>query len=292
MNIKVEKQQENKVKLSIDLPQERVESAFNEVYSRIGKEAKVAGFRPGKIPRNILEQHYSKIAHEETLKDLIPQVFREAIDKENIAVIDSPEITDVKLTPNSLSFNASVEVKPDINLSQYKKLKIRSKKCEVLPEDIEKAKDELKKARKIDSLDDNFVKGLGYVSLKVLEDSFERQVYLEKANQNRMDLENQIIEQLKKNSNFKLPQVLINRRQDELVNNAKTELAVHYGYSKEQIAQEEPKIRENFSRMAEDQVRVYLIFEEIANKENIKIDDSMTRNVMELLLREAVWAEE
>ena len=68
MKVETKKLDTTKVQLDIEVPAENVKQKFEEVYEKLGKEAKIPGFRPGKAPRDILEKHHSRLAREEVIK--------------------------------------------------------------------------------------------------------------------------------------------------------------------------------------------------------------------------------
>ncbi|MCK9604561.1 MAG: trigger factor family protein, partial [Candidatus Omnitrophica bacterium] len=112
MKTEVKKLDGTKREVNIEVSGDIIKNKFEDVFSRIAKEAKIAGFRPGHAPRDIVEKNYSKHAHEQVLKELVPDLYNEAIAKEGLDVIELPEISDVKLEANNLSFKAVVEVAP------------------------------------------------------------------------------------------------------------------------------------------------------------------------------------
>lgn len=278
----------SKKELSIAVEGDIVKNKFEDVFKKIGKGGKVKGFRPGHVPRDILEKEFSSFAHEQVLKELIPELYTKALEKEGLHVLDLPQITDVKLDKSTLSFKAQVETTPEIAIKNYRGLKITYKKIKVSAEEIKRNIDSLKETRKIDIMDDNCAKNLGYPNLEELEKAVERQMHLEKDNAQRRELENQIIEQLTKGLDFKLPQSLVNRQLDDLLRQAKVELALR-GVPKEKIAEDEKEYIKELEPQARNQVKVYLVLSEIAKKENIALDERMSQRVMEFLLREANW---
>lgn len=279
-----------KREISVEVSGDIVKNKFEDVFKKIGEVAKVPGFRPGHAPRDILEKEFSSHAREQVLKELIPDVYNQAIEKEGLEVIDLPNISDVKLDRNTLSFKAQVEVSPEIKLKDYKGLKVNYKKAEVSPDEIKRSIDALKEARKIDAVDDNFAKSLGYPNLAELEKTVERQIFMQKENLERQKIENEIIESITKDLDFKLPQSLVNRQLEDLVRQAKLDLALK-GMPREKIEEQQKSLSSQLEPEAKRQVKVYLVMAEIAKKENIPLDDHMPRSVMELLLREADWKE-
>ncbi len=288
MKTQVQKLEGNKREINIEVTGDIVKNKFEDVFQRIGKEAKVKGFRPGHVPREIIEKQFSSLAHEQVLKELMSTVYGDAVEKEKLEVIELPEVSDVKLDRNTLSFKATVEVTPEVNLKEYKGLKVSCEDLTVTPDEIKRNLDSLKETKKASSLDDNFAKGLGYSSLAELEKLIQAQVLIQKSNAQRQKNENQLIEQLSKDLDFKLPQSMVARQKEELLRQAKLDLALK-GVPKEHIAQEENKISESLDPEAKKQVKNWLVLSAVARKENITIDDQMPGKVIEFLFKEANW---
>ncbi len=290
MKVEVKKIDGAKRELIIEASSEVVKNKFEDVLSKISKEAKVAGFRPGHAPRDIIEKNFSSVAHEQVLKELVPEIYNQALESEKLDVVDLPQISDVKLDRESLSFKATVEVIPEISLKKYKGLKVGYKKIEVTADELKRSLDSIKESRKIDSLDDRTAKGFGYFNLEEFQKAVERQMLIQKENQQRAKIEHEVIQQLTKDVDFKVPQPLIDRQLEDLLRQAKLDLALK-GLPKDKIDQEEENMRKELLPQAENQVKVYLILTEIAKKENIVVDEHVTGKVIEFLLREAEWKE-
>lgn len=288
MKTEVKKLDSTKREISVEVSGEIVKDKFQDVFTRIAKEAKVKGFRPGHVPRDIVEKHFSSDAHRVVLKELIPDVYNQAVEKEGLEIIDLPNIFDVKLDRETLSFKASVEISPEIAVKNYKGLKLNYKKIEVGPDEIKRNIDSLREARKVDSVDDNFARSLCYPNLSELEKVIERQIFIQRDNLQQKNLENEIVEQLTKDLDFKLPQSLVSRQLQDLVRQAKLELALK-GLSREDIEEQEKKLSSQLEPEAKRQVKVYLVMAAIAKRENISRDDHMPRRVIEFLLKEADW---
>ncbi|MEW6100937.1 MAG: trigger factor [Candidatus Omnitrophota bacterium] len=288
MKIEVKKIDKTKREISIEVGQDTVKNKFSDVFKKISQEAKVPGFRVGHVPQEILEKHYSTFAHEQVLKELVPDVYRQAIEKEGLDAVELPRIFDVRLDRQGLSFKAAFEVVPQIDLKNYKGLAVHYKSVRVEPDEVKRSIDSLKEMRKAQSLDDNFAKGLGYPSLAELQNALEKQIFLQKENIQRQNVENEVIESLLKDADVKAPDSLVKRQLEDLVRQAKVDLALK-GLPREKIDEQENTLRQEFKAQAEKQVKVYLALSEIARKENIAIDDNMPRAVMEFLLKEADW---
>jgi len=307
MKIEVKKLDSIKREINIEVSDDVVKNKFEDVFKRIAKDAKIPGFRPGHAPRDILEKHFASSAHEQVLKELVPDVYNEAIKKEGLDVVELPEISEVKLDRITLSFKAIVEVNPEIAIKNYKGQKANYKNITVTPEEIKRNIESLKESRKIDPIrntesigeenkvsngvdviDDSFARGLGYPNLSELEKAVERQIFLQKENQQRQNIENEIVQNITKDLDFKLPRSLVKRQLQELLRHAKVDLALK-GFPREKIEEQEQEISKNLEPEAEKQVKVYLVLAEIARRENIPLDDNMPARVIEFLLKEADW---
>ncbi|MFH1269445.1 MAG: trigger factor [Candidatus Omnitrophota bacterium] len=288
MKTEVKKIDGNKREISIEVNGDIVKNKFEDVFNQILKEAKIPGFRPGHAPRDILEKKYSSHAHELVMKELIPELYNQAIDKEGLEVIELPDISEVKLDRTTLSFKAKVEISPEIPVKDYKGVKVHYKKIEAGSDTIKRNIDSLKEARKIDALDDNFARSLGYPDLAELEKVVEKQVYLREENLQRQKIEKEIVDSITNGLDFKLPQGLVNRQLEDMVRQAKLDLALK-GVPREKIDEQEKAITGQLEQEAKNQVKVYLVLGAIAKKENIPADDHMPRKVMEFLLKEADW---
>lgn len=118
-----EQVERSQVAISIEAERNEVEESLDKAYRRLAKKVSVPGFRKGKTPRNILEQHLGQDSlFEEALEQLIPDLYRQAIKSEKIAVIAQPKIEIVQKEP--LVFKATVPVKPTVNLGNYRQVKI------------------------------------------------------------------------------------------------------------------------------------------------------------------------
>ena len=290
MKTEVKKLDSGKIEIRIETDSDVVKSKFAEVYKRITEEAKVPGFRPGHAPRDIIEKNFAAHAHEQVLQELVPNIYNQAIGKENLDVIELPEITDVKLDRTSLYFKATVAVSPEIVVKEYRGIKISYKSITVSPEEIKRNIDSLKEARKIDNADDSFAHSLGYPNILELEKSMERRLFAYKENQEHQRIENELIDKITVGLDFKIPQSLIERQMQEMLKQAKIDLALK-GFPRDKIDEQEKSLIAEIRPEAARQVKIYLILSAIAKKENILLDEHMSRHVMEFLLREADWEE-
>jgi len=290
MKIKVNKLGELKREIEIEVGQDKVKEEFDSVYEEIKKSAKIPGFRPGTAPRNLLEKHHSKLAYEEVMKRLLPETYHNALEKENLDAVSLPEITDINLDNSSLRYKATVEIRPDIEIKNYKGIKIKKKTSDASEEDLNKALDNIKKARKTEVLDDKFAHGLGYSSLNDFKDALKRQLVIHKESENKMQTEKEVIDHLLKNAKFSVPQSLVERRLKELEQNVR-EYFQNNKLPKEEIEKQEKELEPKLKEQALEEVKVFLVLDEIAKLESITRDDKMPQAVLEFLFKNAEWVD-
>ena len=291
MKVEARKLDASKVQLDIEVSPEIVKKKFEEVFEKVGKDARIPGFRPGKAPRDILEKHHGRLIQDEVIKDLIPEAYRGSIEKEKIDVVEMPEISQVKLESNILFFRAVVEIKPQIEIKDYKNIKLKYKKMVVGSQDIDKSLDSFKETHKVSAIDDKFAKGLGYKTLAGLRSSIERRLLTQKEDEVRRQLQEDLLKQILDKARFRVPPSLIAQRLEELVKDARVQLALRQ-VPREQIASHDEKLRKELLPEAEAQVKTFLVLEEIAKKENITDTGHLTQRTIEFLLSEADWMEE
>lgn len=288
MKTEVKKLESNKREIIVEESGDIVKNKFEDVFKQVSKEAKVPGFRPGNAPRDIIEKRYSSHIHELVMKELIPELYNQAIEKEALDVIELPNISDVKLDRTVISFKAEVEVSPEIIVKDYKGIKVSYKNIEVAADAVKRNMDSLKEARKLEVIDDSFAKTLGYPTVAQLEKAMEKQIYLQEENLQRQKIEKEVIDHVLKGQEFKLPQSLVNRQLQDMARQTKLDLALK-GMPRDKIEEQEKALVEHLEPEAKNQVKVYLVLAAIAKKENIPLDDHMTHGVMEFLLKQADW---
>ncbi len=138
MNITVEELSSVKKKISVEIPEDRVTKEIDSLYREVGKQAKIKGFRPGKIPRNILERYFKDYVKSEVIQKLIQETYPTALSEKGLQPVSPPVIDPGELESGKLfQYSATFEVKPEINIEGYTGLTIEGKKEEVKEEEVE-----------------------------------------------------------------------------------------------------------------------------------------------------------
>jgi len=297
MKVEVKKFDAVKRELKFEIPKERVSKKFDEIYKELGKIVKIKGYRPGKVPRNILESQHSEKARDEVIRKLVPEVYHEGITQKNLTPLDMPEIIDVNFKDGIMTFTAKMDIKPEVTIDQYKGIQVKRKKSQVTDDEINKTLDVFKKGHGVDKeneieMNDAFAHGLGYPNLEEFKKSLARQLELDKDRQNRFDVENQIVEHLIKKAKLTVPESLVHRQIEHHVEEEKKRLKSQ-GVPAEDIEKKGKEQRGSLRAAVERDVKVFLILDKIANIENIEIKEgeNLPAKVIEFLLKEAKWEE-
>ena len=138
---------ERRVTIKVDVAP--LVSQVNEQFIRLTKTANVSGFRPGKVPLDVVEQQYGNDVKSEVYTKAIEKRFGEFVQKNNIRVAGMPNIEHGSLNniTEDFEFTATFEVFPEINISDIKKLKIIEYETSVKAEDVKKTLEVLVRQR-------------------------------------------------------------------------------------------------------------------------------------------------
>lgn len=288
----------------VNLPVEEVKEAFDEVYGDIGKHASVPGFRQGKAPRDLLELHYSKTAREEVLKKLIPETYEKILGEHKLDPIGYPDVTDVKLDmKEGFSYKASIETRPEINLKNYKGLKLKKKSVEVKEEDMAKNLEYLRemhsqnvpkegsseKEKVLPKLDDEFAKDLGLENLEKMKEAIKENLKAKLEQDSASDLEIQIIDKLLDSMDFEVPETLVNSEKERLMKDADMRIKYMEALQKKENPdkkftleeKDKKELEDNAYKQAVRQVKAFFMLDKIAQDEKIYLKEDEIEKYIE-----------
>ena len=138
MKANVEEISSIKKKVSIEIPEDQVTQEVESFYKDVGKKAKIKGFRPGKVPRNILERYFKDYVKAEVIQKLIEETYPKALSEADLHPVSPPVIDPGEFEVGKpFQYSAVLEVKPEVKLEGYTGLKIEGKKEEVKDEEVE-----------------------------------------------------------------------------------------------------------------------------------------------------------
>lgn len=125
--------------IQVALGSEELEEAKQRALSRLARTVKVDGFRKGKVPLNVAEKHLDPNAlADEAINYAINKVLDDIVTLEKLRVLDQPKIELKKLVPyTELSFEAIIEIVPDITLGNYKNLKVKKTTSQVEDKEVD-----------------------------------------------------------------------------------------------------------------------------------------------------------
>ncbi|CAM3933113.1 trigger factor [Lederbergia lenta] len=138
MSAKWEKQEGNKGVLTVEVDAEKVNAGLDEAFKKVSKQVNIPGFRKGKIPRGMFEKRFGvESLYQDALDVLLPEAYSNAIDEAGIEPIDRPDIDIEQMEKGKeLIFKATVLVKPEVKLGEYKGLEAEKLDAEVTEEDV------------------------------------------------------------------------------------------------------------------------------------------------------------
>lgn len=145
MKVNVEKEKNNVVKLNIEIPAKDAVNEYNKAVKSLSQYVNIPGFRKGKAPRNLVEQHVGveRIKHE-ALERILPNIFRDAILENKLDVISQPEIESYNFEiGQDMTIVAKVELRPEVELGQYKGLKVQAEEYLTPKDAFDKAMENL-----------------------------------------------------------------------------------------------------------------------------------------------------
>lgn len=138
MQVSVEDVSPVKKILHIEIPQEQVSREIDSAYRKLGKTAKIKGFRPGKAPRSVLERMFRKEVHADVSSKLIQESFVDAIKETELKIIGSPQVDPPEISAGQpYRFDASVEVRPEIPEIDFKGLQLKKSVYSISEAEIE-----------------------------------------------------------------------------------------------------------------------------------------------------------
>ncbi len=143
----VESVEGNKVKLSIEVDESELDKAVDAAFRRLARSVRVPGFRPGKAPRRMIENHVGRdYLYMEALQDSLPNWYSEAVVETDLRPIDRPEIhfDESMDEEEGFKFSATVEVRPEAKLSSYKGVEAPKREVEVADEQVEAQIEEMR----------------------------------------------------------------------------------------------------------------------------------------------------
>lgn len=137
-SVKVLKSEPCKISLAFEIDKEKVREYLENIFGEIRQRAQIPGFRVGKAPMELIKKEFAKTANERMISKLSSEMIYDYLEKEKIKKAATPYITEISLEHDkNLTFNVVVERHPEIEVKNYKKIKITKKVKEITDADVD-----------------------------------------------------------------------------------------------------------------------------------------------------------
>ena len=149
MTVNVETLEKLERKITLTLPVGIIQSEVDARLKKIARTAKMDGFRPGKVPMNVVAQRYGYSIQYEVMNDKVGEAFAVAANEAKLRVAGQPRITEKESSPEGeLAFDAVFEVYPEVQIADLAAAEVEKISADVSDEAIDKTLDILRKQRR------------------------------------------------------------------------------------------------------------------------------------------------
>ncbi len=180
-----------KRKMKIEVPSAQVDREIDRVYRSLGKTAKVKGFRPGKVPRSVLEMYYRKQVDQEVMDNLVRRTLEEALKEKALEPvgINWPEPAPQVLEGQDYAYQVELEIPPEFTVENYQGLSLEAEEAEAADAEVDARLEEIRQMnavlrppeepREIREGDFAVLDYQGYFAGQELKEAKEENKYLE-----------------------------------------------------------------------------------------------------------------
>jgi trigger factor len=127
-----------KREINVEIPAEVVTKQMEGLVQQYSKQARIPGFRKGKVPASMVRSKFSSEITSDVVEHLVPQYFREGVTKAGFHPVSQPHIYDLEYTPGEpIKFKAAFEILPEFDLGNYKETKVAKPKTDVTDEEVD-----------------------------------------------------------------------------------------------------------------------------------------------------------
>ncbi len=139
MNVKSIEKNGNQATIVVEIDKDLMETGANKAYMKARKNIMIPGFRKGKAPRKMIEAMYgAHVFYEDGLEEIFPEVYEEAVVKQDLKAIGRPSLTDMQINEDgSVTITLTTETYPEVTLGQYKGLEVEKAEATVSDEQVQ-----------------------------------------------------------------------------------------------------------------------------------------------------------
>ncbi len=137
-------------KITITVPAEEINDEFEKSYKELISNIQLPGFRPGRVPRGVLEKRFGQEVSNDVRQSIITSSYKDALDENSFSPLGEPEIDieAIHVDPKvDLTYDVTIEVKPEVDVSNYKGLKVNRPSSDITGEELTEAMSQLAKSR-------------------------------------------------------------------------------------------------------------------------------------------------
>ncbi len=134
--------------VEVTIPADEVSSAFKRVMKNYTRQARIPGFRAGKVPPTLIRKRFDEQIRQDVVEQLLPNHFRAALDAKGVQPISQPQVTELELEDGQpLRFKALFEVMPEVNLDGWQEIRVPREQAELTEEEFTREMDRVRDSR-------------------------------------------------------------------------------------------------------------------------------------------------
>ena len=139
MKTDVEELSPTRVRLTVEVPFEELKPSLDQAYREVGRQVRIPGFRPGHVPRQVLDQRVGRGAVlEQAINDAVPDLYARAVREAQVSALGQPEVEITKLEDGTeVAFTAEVDVRPGFEIPDLTQLHVTVDDADVGPDQVE-----------------------------------------------------------------------------------------------------------------------------------------------------------
>ena len=139
MKTDVEELSPTRVRLTVEVPFEDLKPSLDHAYREVARQVRIPGFRPGHVPRPVLDQRVGRGAVlEHAINDAVPELYAQAVRESKVVALGQPEVEITKLEDGTeLAFTAEVDIRPSFDIPDLATLRVEVEDADVTPDEVE-----------------------------------------------------------------------------------------------------------------------------------------------------------
>src|SRR5712672_3616406 len=130
--------------LSVQVPAEELEKERSAVLEEMRRQIRVPGFRKGKVPAGFIQKNYADAIQSDAVRNLLPDVYEQALHRENLHPLGEPMFENVKLEGGGVTFDVKIDVRPEVTLQGYEKVTVDVPRRSITDQDVDQAVESLR----------------------------------------------------------------------------------------------------------------------------------------------------